>query len=252
MAQEEPQEAGWGAWRGGPLAVGNSPQHLPSPRHEVEVGGGDRSPSGHRRQDGGSRAPRKCSAWPWLRVRRGWLLAPVPSLTSGTEPCPSCGPGPKREAAWPDLPSSAPAPRARGQACCVAAGCGRWWDRREPACGSSALSGLSRGYRRALFSNKQVEGLLFLSIIPSFFPAEQRGRRSHLLTIFTRLKKAPSDYLKPPGASAVRIFTHWTWEVQAPLPFRSRPFSLLPGEVGGRGPAAAGICRASLEPSGWC
>lgn len=100
------------------------------------------------------------------------------------------------------------------------------WDRREPTCGSSALSGLSRGYRRALFSNKQVEGLLFLSIIPSFFPAEQRGRRSHMLSIFKGLKKAPSDYLKPPEASAVRTFTHWTWEVQAPLPFRSRPFSL--------------------------
>lgn len=88
--------------------------------------GGDRFPSGHRRLDRGSRAPHKCSAWAWLRVQRGWLLAPVPGLTSGTEPCPPCGPGPEREAAWPDLPSSAPAPRARGQACCVAAGCGRW------------------------------------------------------------------------------------------------------------------------------
>lgn len=51
-----------------------------------------------------------------------------------------------------------------------------------------ALKGLSGSYRRALFSNKQAEELLFLSIITRFFPAKWLGRRPY--TIFTGLKKA--------------------------------------------------------------
>lgn len=55
-----------------------------------------------------------------------------------------------------------------------------------------ALSGLSGGYRRTLFSNKQVEERLFLSIITRFFPAERLGRRSHMLSIFTGFR-SPSQ-----------------------------------------------------------
>lgn len=59
-----------------------------------------------------------------------------------------------------------------------------------------ALNGLSGGYRRALFSNKQAEELLFLSIITRFFPAKWPGRRSYV--IFTGLKKAHLRLFKLP------------------------------------------------------
>lgn len=57
---------------------------------------------------------------------------------------------------------------------------------------TKAIKRLSGGHRRALFSNKQAEALLFLSIITRFFPASWQGR-SHTLYkntfIFTGLKK---------------------------------------------------------------
>lgn len=55
---------------------------------------------------------------------------------------------------------------------------------------ASALNGLSGGYRRALFSNKQVEDLLFLLIIPRLFLAKCPGR-SHRPSTFTGVKSPP-------------------------------------------------------------
>lgn len=87
-----------------------------------------------------------------------------------------------------------------------------------------ALSGLSGGCRRALFSNKQAEELLFLSIIARLFPARWLGRRSH--AVFTGFKKATSACLNhprppPPVFSLAGL---WKFELLSP----SRRASALP------------------------
>lgn len=74
-----------------------------------------------------------------------------------------------------------------------------------PACPAArrtcrALHGLRGGYRRALFSNKQAEGLLFLSTITGFFPAVARKEVTHCLFLQAE-EKPTADYLthpKPP------------------------------------------------------
>lgn len=112
---------------------------------------------------------------------------------------------PEREAAWADFTLFCPSAEGTGPG--LLCHC-RLWGRLGPrgalarppgtesTCCGSAPSGPGRGHRRALFSNKQVRGLLFLSITPNFFPAEQLGRGSHMLSIFIGLKIAPLGLFK--------------------------------------------------------
>lgn len=108
-----------------------------------------------------------------------------------------------------------------------------------------ALSGLSGGCRRALFSNKQAEELLFLSIIARLFPARWLGRRSH--AVFTGFKKATSDCLNHPRPHRQCFHSQdFGSSSSSPLPAALRPCPASGHGGRGAGPSEPGV----EEPEG--